>query len=197
MSTLHAATFVVFVVLGPVLRTATQLALLLLPLPPALARPLLALSRHVSVFYGLDVMLVAVPLLQQTVANMSDGMFTPKSFALCLDPKCFEIAVGTFGLEPRPKPATWHASGSRVIGRRSSERCSRAVLHFGTGTCHRQSDPTSSREWLPGSSGCAPARLRLPRRDRRSLLRLWLRGHADTPVRARPGNTPYARSRVG
>jgi len=93
VSTLHAATFFVFVAVGPVLRTVTQLALLTLPLSPGVAHWLLAVSQHAAVFYGLDVMLVAVPLLQVTVENMSDGMFTPQTFALCRDTHCFQLAA--------------------------------------------------------------------------------------------------------
>lgn len=97
VSTLHALTFLTFVVVGPVFRTASQLVLLLIDLPPATAHRLLGLSRYASVFYGLDVMLVAVPLLQQTVDNMADGMFTPKTFALCRDPACFELQAVPLG----------------------------------------------------------------------------------------------------
>jgi len=97
VSSLHALTFFSFVVIGPTVRTGSQLLLLLLDLPPTFARRLLALSRYASAFYGLDVMLVAVPLLQQTVSNMSDGMFTPETFALCREPGCFELRATPLG----------------------------------------------------------------------------------------------------
>jgi hypothetical protein len=97
VSSLHALTFFSFVVVGPAVRTVTQLLLLLLHLPPAAARRLLSISRYASAFYGLDVMLVAVPLLQQTVSNMSDGMFTPNTFALCREPGCFELRATPVG----------------------------------------------------------------------------------------------------
>jgi hypothetical protein len=97
VSSLHALTFFSFVVIGPAVRTLSELVLLLLDLPPAVARRLLALSRYSAAFYGLDVMLVAVPLLQQTVSNMSDGMFTPKTFVLCTEPGCFELRATPLG----------------------------------------------------------------------------------------------------
>ena len=59
-------TYLIFCVIGPVTRCSTQLMLLLLPLPTKWLRALHELSRNASIFYALEVLLVAVPLLNMT-----------------------------------------------------------------------------------------------------------------------------------
>lgn len=76
-------TLLVFLVGGPLLRSASQLVLLVAGLPPRAAARLHSLSRHASAFYALDVMVFAVPLLQLTMANMAGGMLSPATFSAC------------------------------------------------------------------------------------------------------------------
>ena len=60
MNYLMAGTFWVFVIVGPVSRSLSQLALLVLPLSRPRLRRLHQLSRHVSAYYAYEVLLVAV-----------------------------------------------------------------------------------------------------------------------------------------
>eukprot|EP00308_Calcidiscus_leptoporus_P000771 CAMPEP_0119357698 /NCGR_PEP_ID=MMETSP1334-20130426/6044_1 /TAXON_ID=127549 /ORGANISM="Calcidiscus leptoporus, Strain RCC1130" /LENGTH=525 /DNA_ID=CAMNT_0007372005 /DNA_START=1 /DNA_END=1578 /DNA_ORIENTATION=+ len=80
---LMSGTFWVFVVVGPVLRSLSMLVLLVVPLPFNWQRSLHQASRHISVFYALEVMVVAVPLLNTTISELANGILTPKSFKLC------------------------------------------------------------------------------------------------------------------
>ena len=65
LSLLFNATNWIFLVMAPVLRPLTLLCLLLVPLRRRDAVALHRLSRYVSFFYGLEVLIVAVPLLHQ------------------------------------------------------------------------------------------------------------------------------------
>jgi hypothetical protein len=78
-----SVTFIAFTVVGPLLRTSTQLMVLLLPLPMPALRRLHRLSRNVSVFYALEVMVVVVPLLDMAISDLAHGMLTPDNLALC------------------------------------------------------------------------------------------------------------------
>jgi len=80
---LLSATFWIFIVICPLLRGITQLALLVLPLPLPLARKLHRLSRSISYYYALEVMLVAVPLLKDTFGPMTSTLFTPSVTHIC------------------------------------------------------------------------------------------------------------------
>ena len=79
-----------FMVIGPVARTVSQMALLLLPWPLPELRHLHRLSRNVSVFYALEVFVLVVPLLDMTISDLANGMLTPANFPLCgdLDARC-------------------------------------------------------------------------------------------------------------
>jgi len=78
-------TYLIFCVIGPVTRCSTQLLLLLLPLPTKWLRALHELSRNASIFYALEVLLVAVPLLNMTFGPVSKNLLTVKSQpALCV-----------------------------------------------------------------------------------------------------------------
>ena len=69
-------TYLVFCVIGPAVRCSTQLMLLLLPLPTKVLRMLHELSRNASIFYALEVLLVAVPLLNVTFGPVSKNLLT-------------------------------------------------------------------------------------------------------------------------
>jgi hypothetical protein len=67
-----------------VLRCLTQLMLLLLPLPTRTLRALHEFSRSASIFYALEVLLVAVPLLNITFGPVSKHLLTVHNTpALC------------------------------------------------------------------------------------------------------------------
>ena len=76
-------TFLVFMIVGPLLRTLTQIGVVLLPLPMPALRRLHRISRNISVFYALEVMVVVVPLLDMAVSDLANGMLTPSNLALC------------------------------------------------------------------------------------------------------------------
>jgi hypothetical protein len=78
-----SVTFIAFTVVGPLLRTSTQILVLLLPLPMPSLRRLHRLSRSISVFYALEVMVVVVPLLDMAISDLANGMLTPDNMALC------------------------------------------------------------------------------------------------------------------
>ena len=100
---LMAATFVALLVVGPVLRCCSLLWLLLAA-PSCMslrARRLLhGWSRHCSVFFAMEVLLVAVPLIALTFGPTSRHLLTPHSFAPCValnaqfeTPTCLEVEV--------------------------------------------------------------------------------------------------------
>ena len=92
---LMTTTYLAFIVVCPVLRGATQLALLLLPLSAARKRRLHGLSRFVSYYYGNEVMLVAVPLLHLAFKPMTATILSHHTAPwLCPDGQsCFAIDV--------------------------------------------------------------------------------------------------------
>ena len=77
-------TYLIFCIIGPVLRCGTQLMLLLLPLPTRMLRALHEFSRSTSIFYALEVLLVAIPLLNITFGPVSKNLLTVENTpALC------------------------------------------------------------------------------------------------------------------
>ena len=77
---LLAATMWTFVVLCPLLRPTTQLVVLLSPIQlPSLH----GLSRYLSFYHALEVMLLAVPVVQVTLQIIFIDLLTPRSFPLC------------------------------------------------------------------------------------------------------------------
>lgn len=100
---LMATTFLALLVVGPFARCASLLWLLLAP-PACMslrARRLLhGWSRHCSVFFAMEVLLVAVPLIALTFGPTSRHLLTPRSFSPCValnaqfeTPTCLEIEV--------------------------------------------------------------------------------------------------------
>lgn len=84
MDYIMSGTFWIFVVIGPVARSVTLLVLLIVPLPLSWQRMLHQASRHVSVFYALEVMAVAVPLLNSTISGLANGLLTTSSLPQCI-----------------------------------------------------------------------------------------------------------------
>ena len=101
-----ATTFWVFVIVCPLLRGASLLALLLWPLPHAAALRLHRASRYASYYFALEVLLVAVPLIHSAMGPMTATLLSVSNFPACKhlnaiypnppgEPHdlCFEISV--------------------------------------------------------------------------------------------------------
>lgn len=98
---LMAGTFWVFVVIGPLSRSLTQLLLLVLPLSRSTQRRVHQLSRHVSAYYAYEVLLLAVPLINVAFGPVSSNLLKPRNFPWCdelmkvypQETSCFQINV--------------------------------------------------------------------------------------------------------
>ena len=73
---LLCTTYVLFCVIGPVTRVASQILLLTARLPTSALRAIHELSRCASIFYALEVLLLAVPVLNVTFGPMSKFLIT-------------------------------------------------------------------------------------------------------------------------
>jgi len=101
MNYLMAGTFWIFVILGPVSRSLSLLALLVLPLSRPRLHKIHQLSRHVSAYYAYEVLLLAVPLINVAFGPMTSSLLKAGNFPLCgelqkLYPQedtCFQINV--------------------------------------------------------------------------------------------------------
>ena len=71
------------ILVTPLLRPLSLLAVLLAPLPLDVARGFFRASRYVSFYYALEVMIVVVPLIQVTMGPLTAGLLTPATFPLC------------------------------------------------------------------------------------------------------------------
>ena len=80
---LMAATFAFFIIVAPVARSLSLLALLLLPLRRADARSLHVLSRRLVSYTALDVMLIATPLIGVAFGPMSQALLNAQTLPLC------------------------------------------------------------------------------------------------------------------
>merc|ERR1711988_445537 len=96
----HAVCYFLFVLIGPLARVFSQLALFVVPMSLRRQRALFAWSRHASVFYALEVMLVAVPLMVITFGPISESVINVSSVPFCVPfiqqygyPLCFYLAV--------------------------------------------------------------------------------------------------------
>jgi len=96
----HAVCYFLFVLIGPLARVFSQLALFVVPMSLRRQRALFAWSRHASVFYALEVMLVAVPLMVITFGPISESVINVSSVPFCVpfdqkydNPLCFYLAV--------------------------------------------------------------------------------------------------------
>ena len=94
---LLSVTFSTFVIICPLLRPVTQLGVLL---SPSRLPYLEALSRYLSFFHALEVLLVVVPVVQISLRIIFLDLITPRTFPLCslLVPRdahdrCIEIEV--------------------------------------------------------------------------------------------------------
>ena len=106
---LLSATFWTFVIICPLLRGATQLMQLLLPLHRTAAVRLHRVSRALSYYYAHEVMLVGVPLLQITIGPLTSTLFTTTGTPLCGpleqlygEDVCFVIEVRPHSPQPQP-----------------------------------------------------------------------------------------------
>ena len=91
-------TFWIFVVIGPISRPLTLLALLQLPMTLRTAQALHVVSRYLSWYYALEVMLLAVPLIAGGMGPVSETMVTEYIFPPCKEinayygtDRCFAI----------------------------------------------------------------------------------------------------------
>ena len=78
-----AATYFVFVVIGPTLRIVSQLCTLLWQVELTKLQWLHAVSRHISVFYALEVMILVMPLIDSTISDLASSMLTPRNVPIC------------------------------------------------------------------------------------------------------------------
>ena len=78
-----AATFTVFIIVGPIARVLSLLALLLLPLTTRRARKLYNISRYLVSYTAVEVMLIATPLIGMAFGPMSETMLTEATFPAC------------------------------------------------------------------------------------------------------------------
>jgi len=96
-----AATCFTFLVVGPLARPLTQLWLMWVPMKLHSQRILHRVSRHISIFYAFEVMLLAVPLLQLAFGPLTNHFVNPDSVSFCRElvtiyhtgDQCFEINV--------------------------------------------------------------------------------------------------------
>jgi len=78
-----AITFWVFIIIAPVFRAMSQLCLLLLPMRRCSFVLLHRVSRYISYYYAIEVMLVAIPLLQVAFKPLSANILSASNFAPC------------------------------------------------------------------------------------------------------------------
>ena len=104
-----AGTCAVFVVGGPLLRPLTELWLLLVPMTQSNRQSLHRLSRHISIFYAFEVMLLAVPLLNLAFGPMTNQLLTPITFPPCgiLMKRYPESGTSCFELDVNPEIGYW------------------------------------------------------------------------------------------
>ena len=165
-------TYLVFCVIGPAVRCSTQLMLLLLPLPTKVLRMLHELSRNASIFYALEVLLVAVPLLNMTFGAPR----RPTRSASC--------ASCAPALAPSPETRRTRVRRPRVQEPAHSQEPARA-LRAARRALRRGDVPHALRQPREG--------LLRPLRARRPLPLLGLRRLADSqvlPARATPLRLP-------
>jgi len=80
---LMAGTFTIFIVIAPVLRSLTLLALLVVPMKPTTARWLHINSKRIVAYTALDVMIIATPLIGVAFGPMSEVLVNGDSIPLC------------------------------------------------------------------------------------------------------------------
>lgn len=71
---LMAATFIIFIIAGPILRTLSLLALLLLPMPLERQRSVYLFSRRLVSYTAVECMLIATPLIGMAFGPMSEAL---------------------------------------------------------------------------------------------------------------------------
>jgi len=80
---LMAGSFLVFVLLAPILRVTSLLALLLLPLRLETQREIYTWSRRLVAFTATEVMLIATPLIGEAFGPISEKLVTAGTLAAC------------------------------------------------------------------------------------------------------------------
>jgi len=89
-----AATFVLFIFVGPILRCLSLIALITIPMKLGTARSIFMVSRRIVSFSAIEVMLIATPLIGQAFGPISAAAIDPLSF-----PECVWLGE-IFGYEP-------------------------------------------------------------------------------------------------
>ena len=80
---LMAATFTLFIIVAPVVRSLSLLALLVIPMKRSTARRLHTYSTRVVAYTALDVMLIATPLIGVAFGPMSEVLLNKAVLPLC------------------------------------------------------------------------------------------------------------------
>jgi len=78
-----AATFIVFIILAPMVRVISFIALITIPFEIGTARKLYGWSRRVVGFTAIEVMIIATPLIGQSFGPISQALLTPHNFPPC------------------------------------------------------------------------------------------------------------------
>lgn len=78
-----AGTFALFILIAPVLRSLSLLALLVLPMRRSTARWVHINSRRIVAYTALDVMLIATPLIGVAFGPVSEALLNPQTLPLC------------------------------------------------------------------------------------------------------------------
>jgi len=80
---LMAATFVTFVLIGPLLRVLSLLVLLLVPLRMETQRFIYLWSRRLVAYTGVEVMIIATPLIGEAFGPISESLLNPDVLPFC------------------------------------------------------------------------------------------------------------------
>jgi len=83
LDVLMAVTFVIFILAGPLLRVLSLLALLLLPMRLETQRLIYLWSRRLASYTGVEVMLIATPLIGTAFGPMSEAILNAGILPLC------------------------------------------------------------------------------------------------------------------
>jgi len=80
---LMAVTFVIFVLIGPLVRVISLLCLLLLPLQLETQRSIFLWSRRLVAYTGVEVMVIATPLIGEAFGPISQSLLNPQILPPC------------------------------------------------------------------------------------------------------------------
>jgi len=100
LNILKSVVMFIFCVVGPLLRTGTQLMVLACPMPLRYRWFFHEFSRYTSTFFAYEVLVLSGPILAFTLTGVTEGLLTPGNLALCgpLNEKwdtgtCFELTA--------------------------------------------------------------------------------------------------------